>query len=597
MHAVDDDDLSFPDPPRLDLDEALTALMAQAERFRTTQGRLRDLLTATRAVLEESDLTSLLHRIVEAAATLVDAEYGALGVLTSEGDALEQFVYVGIDDESAAKIGHLPTGHGLLGQLIVDPRPIRLESVSAHPSAEGFPAHHPPMDSFLGVPLRVRGAVFGNLYLTNRRTGTFTKEDEQLVGALAASAGFAVENARLLQHSRTREKWMAAAAELSASLLSSPTETAFDLIAGRIHDLADVDRTMLVLTGDDAALLHIAAARGEGESRLRGMTTTVRAGELDDALVAGAMCALASAPASHGEAFRVVHAGVAGPALVAPLRSRARLWGATVLVRAPDRARFSDAEIESIGDFASRASIALELAHAREEQQRARLADDRRRIARDLHDHVIQQLFGTGLTLQAIAGSMAPGHQSESLRESVGRLDDAISQIRTVIFALSGSDDTSTRHRVLDVIAELSASLDRPPSVRFSGPVDHVITAHLADDVIAVVRELLSNAVHHSRADNLSVEVGAVDASVVVAVEDDGVSIPADAHRSGLSNLEERAVARGGVFLVDSVPGRTKATWRVPVRDEGDREDAGEGKGAGNPVSPGPAGPAKESSR
>lgn len=576
----DDDDLSFPDRHRLDLDDALSALLTQAERVRTTQGRLRSLLTATRAVLEESDLPSVLRRIVEAAVTLVDARYGALGVLSPEGDALEQFVYVGIDDADAAKIGHLPTGHGILGQLIVDPRPIRLESVAGHPAAEGFPAHHPPMETFLGVPLRVRGTVFGNLYLTNRRHGTFTEEDEQLVGALAASAGFAVENARLLQRARTREKWMTAAAELSSSLLSSPTETAFDLIAGRIHDLADVDRTIVVLT-DDSPLLRVAAARGDDESGLRGLTASAGTGDLDEVLRAGALRALASAPAAASEPFRIVAEGMAGPTLVAPLRSRARLWGAAVLVRAPYRDRFSDAEIESIGDFASRASIALELARAREEQQRARIADDRRRIARDLHDHVIQQLFGTGLSLQAIAGTLEPGRASDGLHESVGRLDDAISQIRTVIFALSGSDDSSTRHRILDVIAELSARLRHPPSVRFSGPVDHIITGYLADDVVAVVRELLSNAVRHAHADNVSVEVAAVAASVVVVVEDDGISIPVGVHRSGLSNLEERAVARGGVFVVESEPGRTKVTWRVPADDGGEREDAGGGGDAG----------------
>lgn len=576
----DDDELSFPDRPRLDLDEALSALLAQAERVRATQGRLRALLTATRAVLEESDLPSLLRRIVEAAATLVDARYGALGVLTPEGSALEQFVYVGIDDEDAARIGHLPTGHGLLGKLIVDPRPIRIESVADHPSAEGFPAHHPPMDTFLGVPLRVRGSVFGNLYLTNRRTGTFTKEDEQLVGALAASAGFAVENARLLQRARTREKWMTAAAELSASLLSSPTDTAFDLIAGRIQDLADVDRTILVLTGDDPAVLRIAAARGSDEARLRGWTTRTGGDALDEVLRTGTLRGLPAGPAATHEPFRVVSDGMAGPTLVAPLRSRARLWGATVLVRPPDRARFSEAEIESIGDFASRASIALELAHAREEQQRARLADDRRRIARDLHDHVIQQLFGTGLTLQAIAGRMGPSHEADSLHDSVGRLDDAISQIRTVIFALSGSDDTSTRHRILDVVAELSAALDRPPAVRFSGPVDHIITGHLADDAVAVVRELLSNAVHHSRADNVSVDVAADDTSVVIVVEDDGVSIPLDAPRSGLANLDARARSRRGDFVIDSVPGRTNVTWRVPTESGPDAVDAGDGESA-----------------
>lgn len=566
------DPLSFPNGPRLELDEALTTLLAQAERVRATQGRLRDLLSATQAVVEESDLPSVLRRIAQAAASLVDAEFGALGVIAPERDSLEEFIYVGLSADQAAEIGHLPTGHGLLGALIADPHPIRLPTMADDPRAVGFPAHHPKMDSFLGVPIRVRGEVFGNLYLTNRREGLFTEEDERLVEALATTAGFAIENARLLGQARTRAQWMSSAAELSAALLSSNTDTAFDLIASRLFDLPDIDKVTIVLTDDATAALHVAAARGPGEDELRGAS-------LDpESTCAGAVLASGQAQmhvrerSPDGDPLRIVRDGDAGPVIAGPLQTRARLWGVLCVARDPDGRRFTSADRESVSDFASRASIALELAHAREEAQRAMLADDRRRIARDLHDHVIQQLFGTGLTLQAVAGAMTPGPGADQLRTSIDQLDDAISQIRTVVFALSHRDESSVRHRVIDVVADLSATLRRPPAIRFTGPVDHAITGALVTDVVGVTRELLSNAVRHSKADRISVEVAVVADTVVVLVEDDGIGIGAGERRSGLQNLADKAAVRGGLFSVESVAGATAARWSVPLGSAGEEE-------------------------
>lgn len=565
--TVHDDPLSFPDGPRLDLDEALSTLVTQAERVRTTQGRLRSLLSATQAIVEESDLPSVLRRIAASATELVNAEYGALGVIAPERDALEQFIYVGLPAEEAAKIGHLPTGHGLLGALIADPRPIRLSRMTEDSRAVGFPDHHPKMDSFLGVPVRVRGEVFGNLYLTNRRDGLFTEEDERLVEALATTAGYAIENARLLDEARTRERWMQAAAELSAALLSSPTDTALDLIAGRLADLPQTDKVTVLLTDESTGSLRVAAARGADEADLRGRSLHPGTTCADDVIQSGTVRSFIREPAIDDEyPLRIVHDGEVGPAIVAPLRTQARLWGAVCLARTPDRPRFTATERESVADFASRATIALELAQAREESQRALLADDRRRIARDLHDHVIQQLFGTGLTLQAVAGTLPAGSDVDRLTQSIDQLDDAISQIRTVVFALSRRDESSLRHRVLDVVADVSSAARRPPAIRFTGPVDHAVTGRIADDVVAVARELLSNAVRHSRADRISVEIAFADNLVVVLVEDDGIGIADEGRRSGLRNLAERAAAHDGDFVVQSAQGATSIRWSAPVR-------------------------------
>ena len=218
--------LSFPDGPRTELEEAIASLITHSERVLRAQGRLRALLRATQAIVEQSDLPLVLHHIVEAAIGLVDAQYGAIGVINPEGDALEQFLYAGMPEQAATAIGHLPEGRGLLGALISDPHPIRLTKIADDHRAIGFPANHPPMETFLGVPVIVRGEVFGNLYLTNRGDGDFTEEDEQLVQALASTAGFAIDNARLLAESKMRARWVSAAAELSAAILSTPTETA-----------------------------------------------------------------------------------------------------------------------------------------------------------------------------------------------------------------------------------------------------------------------------------------------------------------------------------------------------------------------------------
>ena len=541
---------------------------------RQTQQGLRALLRATRAVVELEELPVVLERIARAAVDLVDAEYGALGVIAADRDGLEAFIHVGMSADDAAAIGHLPEGRGVLGALIDDPHPIRLQHIADHPRSVGFPAEHPHMDAFLGVPIRVRSEIYGNLYLTNPRRGRFTEEDEQLVTALAATAGFVIANARLFEETRLRQQWAAASAQIASTLLESSSDSALPLLADELIGRTTADRVCVVLQGDAPLTVRIAEARGDGAEALTGR-------------VLPAMRTAASVVFEHGEprtrrevrhdpdpdGFAVVDAdGNAGAVMFLPLRSGSTTWGVLAVARRPGQAPLSTAELGLADDLAGRVALSMELARAREQRQRTLLVEDRSRIARDLHDHVIQQLFATGLELQATADSVPDPGISTRLQIAVATLDESVAHIRTIIFAMTPRDERSQsiRHQVLDIAAACSNGMPQPVAVSFAGPVDLMIAGALAEDVAAVVRELLTNAAKHSSASSVQLRVAAESGHVRVSVEDDGVGIPRDGKRSGLANLSARAEALGGTFQTTSTPGHTAATWSAPLGEERD---------------------------
>lgn len=261
-------ELAFADGPRLELDQLLTQLVSRAEDVMAAQGRLRGLLAANRMIIGELALPVVLRRIVEAACRLVNARYGALGVLAPDS-GLQEFIYVGIDDETAARIGPLPSGKGLLGALIDDPRPIRLRTMSDDLRSVGFPPEHPPMSSFLGVPVRVRDEVFGNLYLTEASSGQFSAEDEELVTALAATAGIAIENARLFARAEQRQNWLQASAQITQQLLSAEGEDPLQLIARQTREVADADIVTVVLPTANPERLMVEVAAGAEADRFQ----------------------------------------------------------------------------------------------------------------------------------------------------------------------------------------------------------------------------------------------------------------------------------------------------------------------------------------
>ncbi len=557
-HSID-----FPDESRGELDLALDNLVARARDVLKIQGRLRSLLRANQAIVEQLDLPVVLERIVASAVELVGAKYGALGVVAVDG-SLEQFINVGMTPDQIVAIGHLPEGHGLLGALIEDPHPIRLDRISDDERSTGFPTGHPPMGAFLGVPVRVRNEVYGNLYLSKEDTESFSSEDEQLVVALAATAGVAIENARLYAETQRRQAWSAASAEFTANLLAPENSDAIAILAGRILELSDADIAWVLLPGDNPAELVIAIARGEDESNMQGSSIT-EVDSLAASIIRGGIPRRVDDGIDLG--FTLSDGRSLGSSMAVPLMTDGLAEGVLLIARLHGGLPFAVADLEMAADFAGQASVAMELEAARADRQRMVVLEDRGRIARDLHDHVIQQLFGTGLELQSIAGGLPMGPVSDRIIQAVANLDGTISQIRTIIFALSAQApeaQTSVRHWIIDLANELAPALASTPAVSFAGPVDLIVTDDLADDVLAVAREGLVNVIKHAGATRASVSLAVREGQVYLEITDDGHGFDEGTRRSGVANLEHRAVTRGGILAVDSDADGTRLLWQVP---------------------------------
>ncbi|UIP57541.1 GAF domain-containing sensor histidine kinase [Agromyces marinus] len=529
-----------------------------------TQTRLRALLDATRSVVAEIDLTAVLRTIVRSAVDLVDARYGALGVLAPEG-GLEEFVHVGMPDDVVARIGRLPEGRGLLGALIDDPDPILLDAISGDPRSVGFPPGHPPMTGFLGVPVRVRDEVFGNLYLTDRRGG-FTPQDAELMSAFAIAAGLAIDNARRYAEARMRETWAAASAQVVAALLTASGDDAPTLLADELSERGGAERIAILVSAGGTAV-RVAEIRGSGADAVPAGTVLPAERTLAAAVLEGGDTrATPGGRVEAPDALALAQGGMCGPVLFTALRKRGAPRAVIAAARRPGAPHFTPAEMRIAEDLAVRVSLAHALAEARDAQQRALLLEDRARIARDLHDHVVQQLYGAGLDLQAAADA-ATDDAARPLDSAVEAIDEAIAQIRTIVFALTPQNGRAPtlRRRVLDLTGSASRHLPQPVAVSFAGPIDLLAEGVLADELTASVRELLSNAVRHSGATVVTVAVGADDGRVSAEVSDDGRGLGDVTRRSGLENLRVRAERLGGRFELETGPTGTRARWTAPT--------------------------------
>ncbi|MFF8729264.1 GAF domain-containing protein [Streptomyces sp. NPDC015171] len=558
--------------PQLKLDELLEELQARINAARDTQDRVHSLLEAVLSVGRELDLEQALRSIVEAAAALVDAEYAALGVIGPDGTRLSAFHTVGVTERQIAAIGLYPEGHGILGELIRRPRPLRIAKISAHPASYGLPPGHPPMNSFLGVPIRVRDQVFGNLYLTEKRGGAeFDEEDESVLSTLAVAAGVAIDNARLYEDSRRRERWLRANAEITHGLMSGSDRTgALDLIAERARDISGSALAVVAMPMADTDSLTVEIAVGVDAEAHRGLVLPVRESLIGLAYTAAAPVASDDVVRDPRISPKPPRFGGLGPAVAVPIGTGAGgVRGVVLVAREAGRAVFLPKETEMLQGFAAQAAIAMELAERRQDAQQIALLEDRDRIARDLHDLAIQRLFATGMTLQSAGRFIDHPEAAERVLRAVDDLDETIKIIRSTIFGLrarEGTADSGLRARVVRTVGAAAPVLGFAPSVRMEGLVDTDVPAGTADHVVAVLSEALTNIARHARAGRAQVLLTAAGGEVCLTVTDDGVGIAPGGRRSGLRNMAERAEELGGrLEIAGPDDGGTTLAWRVPL--------------------------------
>jgi signal transduction histidine kinase len=550
---------------RVRLDELLQEMLDRVSQVVASRERLRALLDAVVGIGSDLDLRSTLQRIVEAACALVGARYGALGVIGPDRRGLSDFITHGIDPATHAAIGDLPRGRGVLGLLITDPQPVRMPDITQHPRSYGFPPNHPPMHSFLGVPVRTRDQIFGNLYLAEKQDAdTFSDDDEEIVIALAAAAGVAIDNARLFALAQRRERWLSAAAEITAVLLGTVRRTeALRLIARRAREAAAAELVLVLLYDEENTRYTIEVAD----------STDPRCADL-----AGKLLPIDGTEAERfgTEKYRVIEdlrtavewPGLVpdGPALAAPLSGPDTLHG--VLIVAQGHAHpghDDDAALLSI--FAGQAALALERARAQDERELLAVLEDRERIARDLHDVVIQRLFATGMHLQGITPHALRPEAAARINTAVDDLDATIRDIRRSIFELRAPAGTTLRTEISSAVDSATTTLGFRPTLDIAGPVDSAVPDDVVPELIAVLREALSNVARHAHATTARVSLSVAHGHLSLTVEDNGIGIDPAQARGGLINMGERAHDMSGTFEVGPTENGigTHLIWRVPL--------------------------------
>ena len=553
------------EPIRRRTEDLLRDFVARADELVRAQDQMQGLLGAVVSLTEDLSLEAVLDRVVQSACELVGARYGALGVLDDDHQ-LGHFITVGIDDDGIRLIGELPTGRGVLGHLINQPEALRLDDLGAHGMANGFPPNHPDMKTFLGVKVRVRGAVFGNLYLTEKLDGgPFTAEDQELASALAAAAGVAIENARLYEDTRRRQRWLEAGLEvsdqLSSALFSGETDN-LDLVAER------------ALTVSDSILAVVAYPDADGTQRCRTMVGVqslpagqeLPASKIVTEVIDTGMSALVRHP---GDVFGPGTGGKLGPLLVAALGGKSSECGLLILARPAGAAPYLQADIQSSAVFGSRVGLALGLVRARERREEQLLSTDRDRIARDLHDLVIQRLFGAGLSMQSLRRYIPDPVAQDRISAVTAELDNTIHELRDTIYSMRtghGQKEPLTG-LIMRTIHEGIRNSEFSPKVQLTGPVDEAVPDAVVEQLLPVLSEGLSNAVRHSGADEIDITLTAGTDGVELRIADNGCGFENPLRVSGIANMKHRAVALGGECSIKSSPGRgTRLTWSAPSR-------------------------------
>lgn len=556
---------------QLRLRELLGEVQERIGQIADAREQTDGLIEAMLVVTADLDLESTLRSIVASAVKLVDAQYGALGV-RGDGHDLVAFLHQGIDPEIRAEIGPLPRGRGVLGLLIDQPKLVRLDDLSQHPDSVGFPPHHPPMTTFLGTPIRVRNEIFGNLYLTEKNGGgKFTEDDEVVIQALAAAAAIAIDNARLYEESQSRLAWIEATRDIRTELLAgADVDAVLEMIARKALNLTDGNVAFIARPADpeqphDAVdELVVTVAEGEFAAELLGCTIPIE-GSTSGAAFSRLTPFLREELEYDLPADDV---GTRGPAMVAPMSTGDSFNGVLVVLRRTEQRPFSEEMLALVANFADQAALALSMAAAIHRTRELEVLADRDRIARDLHDHVIQRIFAAGMNLQGTLQRTQSPDVRRRLTETINNLQDIVQEIRTTIFDLQsdGQESTRLRQRIHEVVDQQVGDAALKTYMRMSGPLS-VVEPELADHVVAVVREGVSNAVRYAAAETITVTIS-VDNDLTVEVVDDGVGMAGDVTPSGLANLRVRAERLGGDMVLSPPDAGSGLTlrWSVPLR-------------------------------
>ncbi|APE19045.1 histidine kinase [Mycobacterium sp. WY10] len=545
----------------------------QLDELAADRDQMGLLLQLAIEISSDLELDPTLHRIISAALTLTGARYGAIGVWGSDG-LLTSFVHDGMDDESVERIGHLPVGKGILGELRERTELLRLDDLTQHPASAGFPDGHPPMRAFLGIPIRIREQVFGSLYVADDRVGhSFSESDEVTAQALASVAAVAIDNARLFEVTRIAALWTSASREITAAILSDGKHfRPLQLIAERVCELTEAEQAIVLFPedadqpADEVDTLVVSAAVGRYADEVLGQRIPVE-GSTSGSVFRSGEPLITETFRKPIQAFTDVGER---PAVVAPLCADGQSLGVLVVARSVNAPRFGTEYLNLVGDFAGHAAIALTIDRARHYAAELALLGDRERIAHDLHDQVIQRVFAVGLDLQGAIARIREPELAQRLSRSVDELQAVITEIRSTIFNLQHPADSGEglAARIHTVFDQLTSNRDVAATLNLTGPLS-IIAPELAAHTEAVVTEAVSNAVRHSGADKITVSI-AVGDDLSIVVTDDGSGIPADNKRSsGLRNLARRAESVGGVFqLSDVESGGTQLIWRAPLTAE-----------------------------
>jgi signal transduction histidine kinase len=535
--------------------------------------QMEQLLRVIVEIGSDLDLDATLRRIVRSARDLTSAPYGALAIRDS-GGTLISFVHQGIDAKRAHQIGPLPVGKGVLSISLLDTPALRLNDLTKHPAAVGFPDQHPPMQAFLGVPITIRGTVFGSLYLAHDDPArTFSEPDELAARALAFAAAVAIDNAQVFERERASVKWLDASREITTALLSNvePSRSPLQLIAERACALTEAEQAIVLvpvdadLTIDEIDTLVVSAAVGRNAAEVLGQRVPVD-GSTSGSVFRSGTPLITEALSYPIHAFTDVGQR---PAIVMPLRTHDEVAGVIAVARSADQPPFDSDYLDLVSDFATHAALALMLASGREHARQLTIVAERERIAHDLHDHVIQRLFAAGMDLQGTVARVRSSEISDRLNRTLDDLQTIIEEIRTTIFQLKSplGTDGDFRNRIQRVVADLTENRDIATTVRMHGPMA-AVEGELAEHAEAVTAEAVSNAVRHSGASRLNVEVR-VDDMLTVDISDNGRGIPVDNSRSsGLANMSYRAVQVGGSCEISRPSeGGTRVRWTAPLAD------------------------------